>query len=233
MGAETFVIADAHGRWNLVKGLLAQVGLPREGVTVVQLGDLANGIAASQIDDAVALKLVHDGVIDVMLCGNHEYPFLGGPAFYGYFPHGEIRRSLLTLRDKGALRAAYAAHDVLVTHAGCGSYLVREYGASVPHLCSTINEMWDHNPHHELFSSIGVARGGRSRYGGILWADWSEPKPNSVLQVIGHTAASEIRQRKGALCIDLGAGRQHNYIAGAWIRESGVEAVIHSALGTV
>lgn len=49
----------------------------------------------------------------------------------------------------------------------------------------------------------GVDRGGRQKFGGILWCDWERFKPiPGVRQVMGHTPGTEVRFRKNDVCLD-------------------------------
>lgn len=250
MSAAAFVVPDAHGNAALVRGLLEQEGLieqdwlvsgelavaarvmPRSEVEIVQIGDLANCVADSTRADIDALDLVHAGLIDVMLVGNHEHPYFGGPGFAGFWPDEEVRRSVLRLRDRGDLVAAHAVGDILITHAGLTSYWLREFGAwemSAAEIAEYSNRTWASHPRALIFSAIGYARGGREREGGILWADWRETKPRHLRQLVGHTVGGSIRRRAGATCIDLGAGKHSTRIAGAWIRDGVIDVVIHGA----
>lgn len=231
----TFVVADAHGRYDLIHGLLHQEGLvDSEGgrlngeVTVIQIGDLCNCVSTSIEDDKVCLGFAPEW-FDVYLVGNHEHPYFRGPHFSGFWRDTEIERVLLLLNDRGLIQAAYAADGILISHAG----LNREFLASLPEevdateIAIAANNTWFANKTSPLFSNIGQARGGWTRYGGILWADWSEPKVRGLRQLVGHTVGEEIRKRYQAICIDLGAGKGRTRIAGAWIRDGLIETVIY------
>jgi len=241
-----FVVPDAHGNAPLVLGLLAQEGIleRRNGgeqqgwyhtridyeTHVVQLGDLANCVAASTRDDLDALDLVRCGIIDVMLVGNHEHPYFGGPAFGGYWPDGEVRRRLYDIRDRGGLKAAHAVGDILVSHAGLTSHWLREFGGwhwSAEKIAECTNLTWRNDPRALIFSVIGQSRGGWEREGGMLWSDWREPKPRHLRQLVGHTVGNCVRKRSGSTCIDLGAGKGSTRIAGAWIRGGVIDVVVH------
>lgn len=244
MTGDTFVVADAHGNAGLVRGLLEQEGIieqqwtesgaldsarrTRKGAGVVQLGDLANCVAVSTVEDCEALDLVSDGLIDVMLVGNHEHPYFGGPAFSGYWPDGEVRRRLNRIHARGGLKAAHAADGILISHAGLTSYWLREFSAwdmNAEKIAELTNRTWSDDPRALIFNAIGRRRGGWEREGGILWADWREPKPRHLRQLVGHTVGPDIRKRGGATCIDLGAGKDSTRIAGAWIREGVIDVV--------
>lgn len=230
----TFVIADAHGRADLVLGLLQQEDLLVRGsknrTAVIQVGDLANCVLAEEAADFEALALVRNGLIDTMLVGNHEHPYFGGPEFSGFFYHGSIKQSLTAIRKRGGLKAAYAVDDILITHAGMTPWAFARLapGMSAEAIAMTINNCWEHNPNDPLFSTIGAARGGWQKEGGILWADWSEPKPRNLRQLFGHTVGENIRRRHVVTCIDLGAGKWTETLAGAWIRDGVIDVVTYT-----
>lgn len=239
---DAFVVPDAHGNAALVRGLLEQEGIIElddhdvrrirgpEDAHVVQLGDLANCVASSAHDDLQALELVHSGLIDTMLVGNHEHPYFGGPAFHGYFPDSQVRNSLYMIRNRGDLKAAHAVGDVLITHAGLTPWALRRLapGLSAGAIAMTINGIWKTSPRDPIFSVIGKSRGGYSNESGILWADWSEPKLRKLRQLMGHTVGDRIRHRNAATCIDLGGGKGSTRIAGAWIRDGEIQTVIYA-----
>lgn len=227
-------IADAHGNAGLVRGLLAQEK-PGSDVLVVQLGDLANCVGASESDDLAALELVGDQ-IDLMLVGNHEHPHFGGPAFSGFWPHLDVRRKLQELNDRELIQPSLAVGSILLTHAGVNVGLAEsshpEEGGwkSAEAADEELRWAWKQNVRYPVFSAIGRSRGGWEALGGILWSDWSEPKTQRFRQLVGHTVGEDIRRRDRAICIDLGAGKGRSRIAGAWIRNGRIKVVIHEAL---
>lgn len=232
---DVFVIADAHGRHDLVRGLLRQEGLlngrdvlDRTGPKVVQIGDLCNCVSSSIDADRECLKRAPDW-FDVYLVGNHEHPYFDGPAFSGFWRDPEIRELLLRYAARGLMRPCLAVGDILVTHAG----LTSRWGGLVETAAEAedwLTKEWESRRTALVFSAISRTRGGFDRSGGVLWADWSEPKRMAFSQLVGHTAGDEIRSRgrsqHRAVCIDLGAGH-NDRIAGAWIRDGKIEVVIH------
>lgn len=220
---EVFVVADAHGRLDLIEGLLKHAGAERgPGRTIVQLGDLANCVASSIADDLAVLEAAPD-LFDVLLVGNHEYPYLGGDRFAGFWRDPEVESAIRRLDWK----PAYAHGDYLVTHAGLASMwaLPPTYGSTAQQNARLLCQAWAHNRRHTYFSQVGRERGGQADHGGILWADWSEEKStDGFSQIVGHTPGP-IRARAGdveyrdeheqtcrwlpplALCIDLGASK--------------------------
>ena len=218
------MIADAHGRHDLVEGLLRQEGLlgyaHRAGTTVIQLGDLVNCVANSIGADQECLRRAPDW-FDVYLVGNHEHPYFDGPAFSGFWRDPEIGHLLRSYAARGFIRPCIAIDGVLVSHAG----LSRRWGGS----CESAEEAetwltneWQGRPNGLVFSAIGVERGGWHKSGGVLWADWREPKRMAFSQIVGHTVGPEVRWRrrngKFAACIDLGASKEVNGpLVGAWL----------------
>jgi hypothetical protein len=237
-----FVIADAHGRYDLVRRLLEQEGLPSKGVFVVQLGDLANCVIGSEHDDLEALSLV-GGAIDLMLVGNHEHPYFDGPPFSGFFPHPSVKERLHSLNDRQLLEPSYVAPghrngnlgSILLTHAGVSRYLnaPAHFEESSWETAESADEelrwAWRTNPKYPIFSAVGRERYGWDPYGGILWSDWHEPKTLRFRQLIGHTPAEKIRRRDRATCIDLGAGKGRSRLAGAWIVNGRIRTVVYEA----
>lgn len=261
MNAETFVIPDLHGSRTLAAELLEQEGLIknpdnpvrlRHDVTVMQLGDLCNGVAGSINADLYALKLVELGIIDFMLVGNHEHPYFGGPAFSGFHWFAELKSALLKLNDRGKIRVAHEINGILLTHAGVtidvdqvdqwklGSNKARE-------LANGLNYLWDSRDYtHAMFSAIGARRGGQYRFGGVLWSDWAEEKSHLFPQIFGHTVGDNYRIEYSdinspnfalqlpqntapvwarTLCLDIGAGKHSSKILGCWINDEGVNLV--------
>lgn len=244
-----FVVPDAHGNGHLVRALLEQEGIIEQDFTlggrlicalrvkgpsevrVVQLGDLANCVAVSINDDLDALDMVLSGLIDTMLVGNHEHPFFDGPPFSGFWPDPQVRRRLLDLNDRDLIAPSYNAAGVLLTHAG----VHKAWGfKSASEANRYLNEWWDDNPTAPAFSLIGPSRSGgwsRSRYGGILWCDWSELDPAPFPQIVGHTVGDDVRRNGETVCLDLGCGKRSTRIAGCWLREGHEpEIVIHDTL---
>lgn len=226
-----FVVADAHGRHDLVEGLLRQEGLlgDRNGTLVVHIGDLVNCVASSIHEDLECLRRAPNW-FDIYLVGNHEHPYFDGPAFSGFWPDPEIRELLRRYEARELMRPCVAVDGVLISHAGLGSRRgVPDHDAeSFSHWATA---EWRGNKRGMIFSAIGHSRGGWDREGGIFWADWSEPKRMAFSQVVGHTVGSEIRwrRRKGkfAVCIDLGASKHagSGALAGLWLRDGEPEVV--------
>jgi hypothetical protein len=228
---DVFVIADAHGNAGQVLQLLRQEGLVTEDgtrtrgdVLVVQIGDLANCVEDSEKEDLEALALVGP-VINLMLVGNHEHPYFGGPSFWGFWHYETIKQRLLELDAWGLIQPSLEVNGILVTHAGLSSHWGRRFRTAAG-ANSCLRRMWRNLSKNEpIFSAIGQSRGGRYSEGGVLWSDWSEPKRSAFRQLVGHTVGKTIRRRIRATCIDLGGGK-YDRIAGAWICGERIKTVI-------
>lgn len=229
--SDTFVVADAHGRLDLVQGLIRKAGAERgPGRTIVQLGDLASCTAGSAKDDLACLRAAPD-LFDVLLIGNHEYPYLWGPVFRGFWSDPEVEQVVFSL----PYEAAYSDGEFLVTHAGLTNTWQRWNPVALEGADAAarwLNELWRGPDDWGIFDAISHRRGGNHRSGGILWADWSERKAAGIRQVVGHTPGDDVRTAGDpphAHCIDLGAARGTNgdRIAGCWLRDGEVEVVIY------
>ena len=108
-----FVTPDAHGNRALVEGLLLQADVLAHGsgdrlvrdrsIRSVQLGDLCNCVAASAADELACLAAAREW-FDVVLIGNHEHPYFGGPRFAGFWRCREVGEELRKLDDERVLR---------------------------------------------------------------------------------------------------------------------------------
>lgn len=239
----TLIVPDVHGNLGMAAGLLRQAGaLDEDGnrinqaeLRTVQLGDLCNCTSRSLLDDYRCLDRAEEW-FDHYLAGNHEHPYFGGPAFYGFYRDAALGRRLRGLQERGRLAAAFAVDDILVTHAGLGV----EWdllGDSAEEAASWLNETWRIEPGRAgVFRKIGRARGGSHETGGILWADWSEPKSSSLRQIVGHSVGGEVRHvefpetDRWAICLDLGGGKSGDRLAGALVRDGDVEIVVYDRL---
>lgn len=254
----TFVIPDIHGDLGILYGLLHSQGIVNRSweridkeTTVVQLGDLAHCVSASTTGDEACLGKTEEW-FDVYLIGNHEHPYFGGPRFNGFWLNPVIGHKLQLLNGIGLIKAAHAVDGILLTHAGVieGATLDNDIGPGTSEeWASVLNDLWQRNTIHPIFSTIGESRGGSARNGGILWSDFSEPKHDGFPQIVGHTVDEKVRLRRrpfaeawgppqypfeinhgDVLCLDIGSDgtTAAPRIAGCWIREGTVEVVFYN-----
>ena len=222
---KTLIIPDLHGGFYSMINLMESVGALQNGQRnkdwfVVQTGDAANCVFSSINDDEEMLVALPK-YVDTYLIGNHEYGYFGS-GFGGFYYHSPINAALQSMYRTGYLKAAHEVDGILITHAG----LVESMDFSA----DEINEAWKSDPILPVFSTVGYSRGGHYPVGGILWSDHREPKNPSLRQIYGHTVGREVRRvdypnGNYSICIDLGAGKHSNTIAGAVIDNGNVEIV--------
>lgn len=229
---KTFVVGDVHGKPDLVECLLTDAGVLDvegnrvPGVRSIQVGDLANCVADDRDGDLECLDRAASW-FDVVLVGNHEHPYFGGPAFSGFRHLPEVAERLRLLELAGVYQPAALVGETLITHAGA----TPDWGwESAEEAYDAIAAAWLESPNALVFSRIGQYRGGGHMLGGILWSDIREPKSGEFRQVIGHTPLDELvvsyadgdEQKDSWLLrhVDWG-GKHFHRLAGIWLDEHG------------
>ena len=206
------VVSDCHGNIDgLLRALAAKKITDTSGNRlvgsdhfVVSIGDLGNCVRGSENGDISCFSLVGD-VFDMMLMGNHEFPYFHDRVcFSGFSWDSHINRILQNLFDADLIGVAMLAGNTLISHAGISSHFVGNRSSSS--VFATIEEHWKaRNFNHSWFTSIGFARGGKSPAGGILWCDFDDEFITTDFpQVVGHTPRG-VRMKNNSLCIDVGA----------------------------
>jgi len=192
---KTLVIPDIHGDAQLLQDILDKEWNVDE---IVQLGDLANCVIESRDGDIECLRLAQEYDIKVLV-GNHEYPYLGGKPFSGFFHYPEVKEEIKKLHWRVATTVG---DEILVTHAGLHPRY-NYYKSDNPfRLAQWLNLCWNKNPMFQFFADVGQIRGGRYPQGGILWRDFHEKSDKTVKQVFGHTPNTCEKDSFGNLCID-------------------------------
>ncbi len=211
-----WLISDCHGnieglhRAMIRKGLIDNHGNrqePRKN-QIWSIGDLANCVEDSFIGDIACLDTVGN-IIDGLIVGNHEMPYLDeGNSFSGFRNFPEIRHKISSLMSADLIHPAIHWDNTLISHAGLSAQLLsREDNAE--YAMARIEDHWDsRNFNYSWFSSVGYARGGRASIGGIFWCDFEQEfLPTRFPQIVGHTP-KYVRVKGNALCIDVGAKDQ-------------------------
>lgn len=211
--SRTVIISDVHGNYKNLKASLIEAGvLNEQGIRmtdadnrcrVISIGDLANCAKNDIKGDLKCLSKVGDW-IDVLLMGNHEYPYFSTNATWSHFKYYKvIHEELQRIEKEGRLKASILLDDILVTHAGWdkGNH---PYISTAEEAHDSIedrlnNDGWG----NRYFSAIGESRGGWDKHGGIIWEDFNDLR-SPFPQIVGHTARKRIRLKKNALCIDTG-----------------------------
>jgi Calcineurin-like phosphoesterase len=202
------VIGDVHARADALLALLAAVGAVDERGRrrgrwwIVQVGDLLDRHETPEANLRTA-RLAAD-TLDLVLAGNHEAAMLREPAS----AHGA---ALATLAARGWPHAAAAPGGWLVTHAGVHADFARELPAGAADCAEELNDRWHRrarDAEDPLFDSIGIARGGAARHGGILWMhtrEWPRGGEAPWGQIAGHVPQRRPRLLAGRRwAIDLG-----------------------------
>lgn len=195
MARETFCIGDTHGNHIALKGLLEQEGLLKRGnrlrpeVQVVSLGDLINAVPIDRDDDLKCLRMVGPYIDDYIL-GNHETPYFGFSAFNGFFMFPEVKDKLKQLDNYGFIKPCMVVNNIFLSHAGlCNHFNIQSPQEAV----QSVTEAFLYEPSNPIVSAISWYRGGSSKFGGIFWSHWDEPKNMNFMQICGHTVGSDIR----------------------------------------
>ena len=210
-----YIISDCHGNIDGLIRALEKKNLFKNGHRqlshkhkIIQIGDLANCVDDSIGGDLECLNLVGE-VIDTMLIGNHEIPYLD-PAntFWGFEWDATIHHKIQTLLSEDLIGASVLVGNTLISHAGISAHFTTEK-LTAEQLHNKTEDHWrTKNYGFSLFSSIGHTRGGKQRTGGILWCDFdNEFMPTKFPQIVGHTP-KYVRMKDNALCIDVGAKDQ-------------------------
>jgi len=225
------IIGDLHGNWRMLDALIDKAGVARtqdgreaDGDFVVQLGDLINAVASSLDDDRTILARARK-LIDVVLVGNHEHPYFGGPRFSGFWDDPELGRAVLA----AAWQPSFLIRDVLLTHAGVTPEIAASPQATAREIHDSLVATWGTNRTAACFSQIGRARSrwSLSEFGGILWSDAAEPRA-PFRQVHGHTPdrdgprlPADPHGWTGSINLDVGMARGATRGVALWVEQDG------------
>jgi hypothetical protein len=194
------IIGDVHGHFKNLRRLLIEQGainednerINQDTLKVYCTGDLIDG-GVNRMGDFLILDYIEEWFDEVVI-GNHEYPFMGGPAFVGLRSHDrQLQLRLLELEEKGVYVPSIAIGDTLLTHAGLSS---RWSFKTAQDANDAIRAIWDNaietTDDVPILDWVGP---GRSKFGndvgGVFWLDWSEPRNLNINQVVGHTSFIE------------------------------------------
>jgi Calcineurin-like phosphoesterase len=214
---KVFLISDCHGNIDgLTRALEKKKIIDKHGNRqldrrhqVISIGDLANCVSDSLQGDFDCLSLVGE-IIDTMLIGNHEIPYLDSENTFSGFRHfPELQHKINSLLNEDLIGAGVLFDKTLITHAGLSRGIL-SIDMDANECFNQIESHWnDRNFNHSWFSSVGRSRGGNSNSGGILWCDFEDEfVPTNFPQICGHTPRG-VRMKGNALCIDVGAKDQN------------------------
>lgn len=207
-----FVVADIHGRIDLLLRLLEKAGIVeyrngahhrvRYDVEVVQTGDLVSLNRNTEQHDLVAV-LRAPLYIDTFLWGNHDYAMMDPErhSFAWYLPPtGALRERLEAMPHNFAL----LRHGHIITHAGLHSNVVPpqppdvEMDTYLEGLVAGLNVKGEEarTIDHPEINNCSHWNGGRHEWSGLLWR---RPQEGLALlpQVFGHTPAQHPTMENG------------------------------------
>lgn len=173
-----------------------------EPFQVISIGDLLNATLSDVNGDEACLLKSH--WFDKLILGNHESGYVfENMGFNGYYPAPHLRDQYNQYVQSGHVVPSMLVGDTLLTHAGVHAFF--EFGTAleahvmIQDVWANYREYsanWDEKfyfsdnieiPKALLLDAVSSKRGGGVPFGGILWADWAEPKNASFSQVMGHT----------------------------------------------
>ena len=199
------VFSDMHNRKAVVRNLMEKIGLLKDdvrqpGFRTTQLGDrLSLGYGEQETDFYEWV----DGLIDVQLVGNHEYPSVGPKAqtmmFSGYEERDIVAEQMLR-RDFNHARMSLdpdkwvAASNIgpwLIVHAGLTPAAQKELGAgqTAAEYAVILNELWIDHVTNGTIEPIFLDT--RQQGNGIFWVRLpylrAGYRDSHVPQIVGHT----------------------------------------------
>lgn len=220
---------------------------------VILIGDLGHfGKGGSPTGDKMVWEAA-DAWADVILWGNHDRAcFDPRHAHSGLIhPSAEVCELMLRLARDGRLLLADASHGFLLTHAGVHTAfrdqkvddVLKTDPQAFAEWVNVYSDPFGDIPNRDvqgIVDSISFVRGGRQRFGGILWRDIGEKLYPGFRQIFGHSAdhkSHKVRYcweyghtRKPAsfpdsitrpsYCIDIGGKNDEgadNCLAGIWL----------------
>lgn len=209
------IISDIHGDYKKLKELLMKRGIidekgkriiEEEDKRIISIGDLASCSEDDLNGDLKCLRKV--GIwIDVLLMGNHEYPYINPMITWSKFHYyKKIHEELLRIDSEKRLQPAIVVKDYLVSHAGWD----KDNHPYINTATEALNAIQDRLSYegwsNRWFSAIGKSRTDNQyapKHGGILWEDFNDLR-SSFPQIVGHTSDKAIRVKTNAMCIDTG-----------------------------
>lgn len=246
----TFVFGDIHGRYESLIRLLEAAGIVEDGkrvsdeYQVVSIGDLANVVAVDVNGDKECLTALKDGLIDIALIGNHEAPLVFPTMnFSGFYRDPEIAAVYNHLERMGKLTCSMVIGETLLTHAGVHRFFDFQSAEEAHREIALVYGNWsrynDDNevkfhfpnaveiPKYMVLDAVSSKRGGGYPMGGILWADYDEPKNKHFSQIFGHTPTSKGPvytewQGTGIFHINIDTAAKKGLLpTGVWLDEDG------------
>jgi hypothetical protein len=240
---KTLIIADSHLKLDKLSAILGNVDYDE----AVFLGDWFD-----DQDDNVKMNLDAYSFLETLMKNdNHHFVWGNHDLHYAYYSNvtacsgWKIEKwlALTDVMDMKLMESKFKFHHIvdnwLLTHAGLTNQIAQKKIKGNITLKKIDNLLKRETPiaikalynkHRHWFYDAGVARGGRSEFGGIVWCDVNrEFEPiEGIDQIFGHTPVSTTAPympSEGDICLDT---HLNHYI----IMEDGV-AHINSVINLV
>lgn len=252
----TFVFGDIHGKPEALRRLLQAAGVLTDSgerrpetdfpegylkpFNIYSIGDIANAVQEDVNGDEACLLMAQRLGIKLIM-GNHESGYLfDDMGFNGYSPQPHLKSLYRSMMFQGQVVPAALVGNTLLTHAG----VVEQLGwVTAQEAFRAIMSIWEDYsrltisdviefprydvPKELVLGGVSRMRGGTSPFGGILWADWREPKNFHFSQVMGHTPMPEgpvhtVYKTNETFTLNIDAGGKSGYDPwGVWLNKAG------------
>ncbi|QCT74135.1 metallophosphoesterase [Macrococcoides canis] len=136
----------------------------------------------------------------INLIGNHDiYYYLGTKAEFS-IKDEDVFWAIGDFLEELSLQVAYQLDDIIISHAGYNQYFNPEPWHFKPLTLENSKAL------EQLANTIGPLRGGSSKGGSPVWADYNElisqPNKNIKKQIVGHTPTKCIDISKDIISVD-------------------------------
>jgi predicted phosphodiesterase len=211
---KTLVISDIHDKFAIIERILSYI--ENEYNEIVFLGDYFDSWPDENLNTELTANWLKQSLNEsnrVMLWGNHDMHYKFYKNHYiqgsGYSRNKEGKiNSIIKAEDWHKLKFIHENQGFVFSHAGIGINLLHPIrGYDLKYLLDNCREDY-YNALNEgddsIVLGIGKGRGGRHLKGGLTWLDWNtEFEPiEGLKQIVGHTSAGYIREKKGNYCVD-------------------------------
>jgi len=213
---KTLIIPDIHTRFDKAEAIISSI----DHDNIVFLGDYFDEFYDTLAQNQQAAHWLKESMKKkdrIHLLGNHDLAYMDQDHRCSGFTENKLVAIESSGVDLTKLQHYCWVGDWLCTHAGLSNNFYK-YNQKCPSPidkdeCVNVNNFL-HNMEDEdkdLLYNVSIHRGGRSKFGGILWCDYDEfIDIDHIKQIFGHTKSNEVRQRQDPMhdsehyCIDTG-----------------------------
>ncbi|MFC6292265.1 phosphoesterase [Macrococcus epidermidis] len=206
----TIFVGDLHLKSRIILPLIDNIIERFEVNSVIFLGDYTDFPGQENNIKLYANDLIFlsewkqkyriKGIEIINLIGNHDiYYYLGTKAEFS-IKDEEAFWAIGDFLEELSLQVAYQLDEYIISHAGYNQYFNPEPWHFKPLTLDNSTAL------ERLANTIGPERGGTSKGGSPVWADYSEllTKPNKTIskQIVGHTPMQSIDISKDIIAVD-------------------------------